>query len=93
MFSQVDGKSRLEQQDPLLREYLRDLTKELLALDAPNRSVSLAPLDGMTIRVKRRRLLFVAWALIISSVWRFLGWSIGVSIELASWTSNDSWHK
>ena len=35
-----------KQQDPLLREYLRDITRELLALDAPSRSVTLAPLDG-----------------------------------------------
>ena len=34
-----------KQQDPLLREYLRDITRELVALDAPNRSVPLAPID------------------------------------------------
>ena len=33
------------QQDPLLREYLRDITRELVALAAPNRSVALAPID------------------------------------------------
>lgn len=33
-------------QDPLLREYLRDLTKELVALDAPSRSVALGPFDA-----------------------------------------------
>ena len=35
-----------KQQDPLLREYLRDITRELVALDAPSRSVALGPLDG-----------------------------------------------
>lgn len=35
-----------KQQDPLLREYLRDITRELVALDAPSRSVSIAPLDA-----------------------------------------------
>ncbi|HLA11901.1 MAG TPA: lytic transglycosylase domain-containing protein [Pyrinomonadaceae bacterium] len=35
-----------KQQDPLLREYLRDITRELVALDAPSRSVALAPIDG-----------------------------------------------
>ena len=39
-----DGDAK--QQDPLLREYLRDITRELVALDAPSRSVRLAPIDG-----------------------------------------------
>lgn len=36
----------IKQQDPLLREYLREITKELVALDAPSRSNTLAPIDG-----------------------------------------------
>lgn len=36
----------VKQQDPLLREYLREITKELVALDAPSRSVVLAPIEG-----------------------------------------------
>lgn len=39
-----DGDAK--QQDPLLREYLREITKELVALDAPTRSISVAPIDG-----------------------------------------------
>lgn len=35
----------VKQQDPLLREYLRDITRELVALDAPSRSVALATID------------------------------------------------
>jgi hypothetical protein len=35
-----------KQQDPFLREYLREITKELVALDAPTRSFGVAPIDG-----------------------------------------------
>ena len=35
-----------KQQDPFLREYLRDITRELVGLDAPIRSLTLAPFDG-----------------------------------------------
>jgi hypothetical protein len=39
-----DGDAK--QQDPLLREYLREITKELIALEAPTRNFGLAPVDG-----------------------------------------------
>ncbi len=39
-----DGDAK--QQDPFLREYLREITKELVALDVPTRSFAVAPIDG-----------------------------------------------
>lgn len=36
----------IKQEDPLLREYLREITKELVALDVPTRNVGVLPPDA-----------------------------------------------
>jgi Transglycosylase SLT domain len=36
----------IKQQDPLLREYLREITRELVALDGLDRSFAVVPIDG-----------------------------------------------